>query len=224
MFVILLTIACGGGDDSGDKGADGPAPMMTGTITTQGSPNAGGDLTGEFSIYRAFAFNAQVGNSQMMGAYLSSNKNATCDTVAEYLNVSGDAYNPENVLSPGKCNMFIKLTTGYDNGISLNNDAMGAISSGITCAMGEGEFSYSEMGENDIDYFWTGELWTGNVQDYSWNIEGNVESGYTLDISMSSYNGYFTQSDFAEFPATGTVSGTVTAEPCAAIFSTGHFQ
>ena len=224
MFNIWLVIACSGDDDTSSKELGEIAAMMSGTITTEGSPDGGDDLTGEFSIYRAYAFNAQVGNSQMMGAYLSSNKNATCDTVAEYLNVSGEAYNPENVLSPGKCNMFIKLTADYEDGISLENDSMAAISSGITCAMGEGEFSYSELGENDIDYFWTGELWTGNVENYSWDIEGNVESGYTLDISMSTYTGFFTQSALGEFPASGTVSGTVTAEACAGIFSTGHFQ
>ena len=208
LFFIGLLVGCSGEKDDGEV-----EPMLTGTITPDGR-----DVSGEFFGYRAFAFNA----NDTLGAYISSNPNASCGSITEYL-TSNSRYDPVDVLSPGACNLFLKISD-YDGSLSAENDSIVSAASSIECAMGEGEFEYTELGENDVGYYWSGNWWVGVPQEYTWNFSGNSEDGYTFEIDMNGYVGSFIQEEFDRYAAVGQVSGTVTAESCEEIFSTGLFN
>ena len=124
---IGLLVGC-----SGDKGEGELEPMLTGTITPDER-----DVSGEFFGYRAFAFDA----NDTLGAYISSNPDASCESITEYLGSSSSS-DPSSVLTAGGCNLFLKISD-FDGSLSAENDTIVSAASSIECAMGEGEFEYT---------------------------------------------------------------------------------
>ena len=220
IFFAILS-ACTEIKDSGDAP---PVPMLTGTITPDTPAPSGETVSGEFFGYQAFSF--LVGEKFV--SYISSNPNATCANVVSYLNITGDPYDPVNVLQPGGCNMYIEVEGFTGSGYSASNDITQSASSAIACAMGEGTFEMATFDSDDTDYFWVapdggpGAWWQGVPQMFSWDFSES-EDGHTLDISMSSYTGSFIYEEFASNPASGSVSGMVQAELCEGLASTGVF-
>lgn len=207
VLMVSVLSACKG------KEEDELIPLITGTISPD---HPSYNVSGEFEIYKAFAFDDQG----TFYAYLSSNPDTHCGDVVNYLMVNGDVFNPENVLSPGKCNMMIKLSD-WEGSVDVADDTTVSAQSAIGCAMGEGEFKYMTSGINDTDYYWTGQWWQGVPHGYQWSISGDRESGYTIDVDMYQFNGGFPQEEFDKYDAMGSVQGSIEAYICEGLVSTG---
>ena len=188
-------------------------PFITGTITPDHPEIA---LSGEFTGYKAFAFD--INNT--FWAYISSNPEAHCGDVVNYLNVGGDPFDPVDVLVPGKCNMVIKLDN-WEGSLQAQDDRVLVAATAIDCAMGEGEFSFMNLDGNGKDYYWTGTWWQGTPRTYQLDIQGDRESGYTIDLDMSVYYGGFIRDEFEKYEAFGAVSGVIDAYVCEGLAQTG---
>ena len=168
-----------------------------------GSLESGGIIL--VTPYRAFGFDDQ----ETLGVYISSNENATCDMITEYLKSDG-SFDPSDVISPGRCNLFIKVS-GFENGtFQASNDVFVSAASSIECAMGEGDILYTTLDVGDQGYYWTGKWWQGTPKVFDWSFTGDRSQSYTLDIEMSEYAGSFIREEFTNYPALGDVKGTVT--------------
>lgn len=203
---LALSMACGEKEEE-------LIPLLTGIVDPE-HPEY--DLTGEFTGYKAFAFD--INNT--FWTYISSNPNAHCGDVVNYLNVGSDPFDPVNVLSPGKCNMLVKLTE-WEGSISLENDPVAVAATAIECAMGDGEFTLTNLDGNGRDYYWTGKWWQGAPREYRFDIEGDRDSGYTLDLEMTVLSGGFIHEEFERYEAYGTISGVMDAYVCEGLASTG---
>jgi hypothetical protein len=225
----LLAGCSGKSEDDSGAGADaGPEPQIVGTVT----PETGG-VTADFAIYKAFGFDQ--GGSLIM--YLSSTPEASCETVTQYLNVGrGDPYDPVSVMSGGTCNMLLEVpaTVGYEGELTwTRSEGDGGIdeisaTSAIECAMGTGAFEVTTLSENDDpDYYWTGDnahWWQGTVVGYSLELSGGGGEPYEVSLDISTLKGGFVREGFAgNDPASGNVSGTIQAEWCTSLGSTGLF-
>jgi hypothetical protein len=221
FWMLMLCTAC-----TGEKQEEELISYINGTIT----PDHPSIVTsGEMTIYKAFAFN----DNGTFLAYLSSNPEAHCGDVTQYLN--DGAFDPVEVLSPGKCNITIKLdwtaceddsTEGCDSFTATDDRILSAASS-IECAMGEGVFEYRKLDDQDrADYYWTGDnakWWQGSLKGYVWDISGVRGEGYTLDLNMYEYDGAFIHEEFDKYDATGSVQGIIEAYTCEGLASTGLF-
>ena len=216
MMLTVALVAC-----AGEKEEE-MAAMMEGTIVPD-HPEV--STSAEFTSYKAFGFD----NNGKFIAYISSNPEAHCGDVVNYLNIGGDPYDPAEVLAPGKCNIMIKLAEGYEDGIELSDDPISAAATSIECAMGTGEFRLETRGEGQSqsrDYFWSGDdshWWQGAPQLYDWSFTGNFDQGYQLDITMNTYKGTFIHEEFTKYDADGLVQGSVQAYSCEGLASTGLF-
>lgn len=203
---VMFSVGCGEKEEEIE-------PLLVGTITPD-HPEV--FLSADFTGYKAFAFD--INNT--FWTYISSNPNAYCGDVVKYLNVGSDPFDPVNVLSPGKCNMLIKLTD-WQGSASLENDVVAVAATAIECAMGEGEFTLMNLDGNGKDYYWTGTWWQGAPREYRFDLEGDRDSGYVLDIEMTVLNGGFIREEFEKYEAYGTVSGVMDAYVCEGLASTG---
>lgn len=213
LAILGLCIGC-----TGDKEEEELVSYINGTISPD-HPTV--DISGEISIYKAFAFD----DNGTFFAYLSSNPEAHCGDITQYLTVGGDRYDPVEVLSPGKCNISIKLTE-WEGSFSAMDDAIKAAATSIECAMGDGSFEYTTLQSDDTDYFWVGEdakWWQGAPQGYIWDFSGVRGEGYTLDINMYEYSGGFIHEEFDKYDAFGNVEGVIEAYTCEGLASTGLF-
>ena len=59
--------------------------------------------------------------------------------------------------------------------------------------------------------------------EFNWNFEGDSSVGYSLDISMTSFEGAFIKEELAKYGAQGQVEGLVDVEVCTDLASSGHF-
>ena len=202
MSFLFLLIACG------------PAPinaMLSGSLTPEGH-----ELSGDFLSYRAFGFD----NQGILVVYMASNREATCESVSQYIGFDADPIDPSTIYEPQSCNLMLK-TTGYEGSWEVSDDRLQSASSSINCNMDEGEWEY-QTGE-DRSFNWSGKLWAGFPTKYKWNISGDRDSEYILEIEMSEYEGSFPREEFSRYPANGNVTGTVQAEVCMEMGSSGHF-
>ncbi len=206
LAALSLALACGEKEEE-------LVPLLVGTVTPD-HPEL--SLSADFEGYKAFAFD--INNT--FWAYISSNPKANCSDVVNYLNVGSDPFDPVNVLSAGKCNMLIKLTD-WQGSVSLENDTIVVAATAIGCAMGEGEFEFMNLDGNGKDYYWTGTWWQGAPREYRFDLEGDRDSGYTLDIDMSVLYGGFVQQEFEKYEAYGSISGIMDAYVCEGLASTG---
>ena len=220
LLVLSLTTACSGKDDSGDETVDSLEPKITGTVTAEGEASA------QVAFYKAFAFD-QGGK---LLAYLSSSPNATCENVADYLRVSEGPYDPKDMFEGGHCNMFIIIDGDFDGSFSHTRPAdstepnLVAAGTSMECAMGEGQFELTRLTESDRDdYYWSGRWWQGRPNAYTYDFSGGAGSSYQLTLEMSAYDGGFIHEELDDTPAVGAVSGTIEAEWCDALGSTGLF-
>ena len=215
-IVIGLMVSC-----KGEKEAEEIPSYINGTISVPDHPSI--STSGEVSIYKAFAFDT---NGTFL-AYLSSNPESHCGDVTQYLTVGGDPYDPMEVLSPGKCNISIKLEDWPEDGsFTATDDAIIAAATSIECAMGEGSFEYTTLVSGDLDYYWVGDdatWWQGAPNGYVWDFSGVRGEGYTLDINMYEYSGGFIHEEFDKYDAFGSVQGTIEAYTCEGLGSTGLF-
>ena len=200
-MIAFFLLACGPSE---------PTPMLTGTITPSGH-----DLSADFYGYKAFAFD----NAGTFVAYIASHKEATCEGVAQYFGL-GDPIDPSVLFEPKSCNLFIKVSD-YEGSWSAQDDRMLSASSSIGCTMGDGAFEYE--GGADSGYYWSGNWWAGFPIAYDWNISGDRDSSYTLELTMNTYEGSFPLEEFDRYEASGAVSGTVEAEVCTLLGNTSQF-
>lgn len=213
LLIFAALFACKGEEE------EEVLPFITGTVLP-GHPEV--EATAEFSIYKAFAFNDQG----TLWMYLSSNPETYCTDVIEYL-TSSDPYDPVKVLAPGKCNMYIKLSNWTGESIAKDDNLLIA-ESNIQCAMGDGDFEYMILeGDNEKDYYWTGNWWQGVPTGYEWEISGDHEgdadnpAGYNIDISMYEFSGGFIHMEPQKYDGTGNVQGSMEVYICEGLASTG---
>ncbi len=217
MGLCFLLIAC-----KGDAEKEGSLEaMLTGSIYQEDF-----EISAEFTGYKAFAFDDQG----TFLAYISSNPEANCSSVSEYLNIEANtanqatAFDPNLVLLPEYCNLFIKLDD-FEGSFFAEDDNVATAASSMECPMGPGSFDWTVQG-SDSGYYYSGKWFTGVPRTYTWDISGSHAEGYTLDIEMSTYDGNFTQDLDAEtrrYDATGDVSGRVSAFTCNELATTGFF-
>ena len=135
--------------------------------------------------------------------YISSTPNAHCGDVVNYLIVGSDPFDPVNVLSPGKCNMLIKLAD-WQGSVFLENDPVAVAATAIECAMDDGEFTLMNLDGNGRII---GPRGGKESTQYRFDIEGDRDSGYSLDIEMTVMNGGFIHEEFDKYEAYGSISG-----------------
>ena len=141
----------------------GPVAMLTGSITPE-NQTEGEEISGDFLGYKAYGFDDQG----TFVVYISSNENATCSDVSNLSIQQSNYADIFNVLTPQKCNMFIKVTD-YNGSLSASDDPFSAVGSNIMCPMGEGEYQYENVGNgNGKDYVWTGREWHGIPSEFTW--------------------------------------------------------
>lgn len=230
LVLVPLMLGCAGkSEDETGAGAGAAEPQVVGTVQPDGE-----SVGADFAIYHAFAFD-QAGSLIM---YLSSTPTATCESVSTYLNVGrGDPIDPVDVFTGGTCNMLVEVpaeTVGYEGSLNwTRSEADGGIdeiatASVIECAMGDGAFEVTTLSDGDEpDYYWTGgtaRWWQGTVVDYSLQITGGDGSPYDVTMEIAALKGGFPHEGFSgNDPATGNVSGTIQAEWCTPLASTGLF-
>lgn len=218
--VISLSLwACKGKEE--DTGGE-PDPYIVGQI----QPDVGDDA-GNIRFHKAFGFN----QGEVFIAYISSNPDATCENVAQYLRVGSGAYDPSEMFRPDTCNMFIKVSQDYDGGIDYSRaegdpsiDLVGAGTS-IECALGAGDWELTTLLEDDPDpdYYYSGRWWVGNPLTYRYTFSGGDGEDYTLNLELSQLDGGYVHESLEEVRATATVSGSMPAEWCEGLASTGLF-
>lgn len=184
-------------------------PMLSGSLSPDGH-----DLSADFYGYQAFGFD----NEGTLVVYIASQKEASCESVASY--IKGESIDPSQLFEPQSCNLFVKVSD-YEGSWQAQDDRMLSASSSINCTMGDGAFEY-ENG-SDSGYYWTGNWWAGFPIEYNWSITGDRETSYALEIEMKTYEGSFPLEEFDRYEARGTVSGSVEAQVCPELGSTGQF-
>jgi hypothetical protein len=207
MVMVFSFLSC-----AGEK-VEEPVPLLNGTIEPDHPEFT---LSADFSGYKAFAFDI----NDTFWMYISSNPNSNCDAVSSYLNVGGDPFDPVDVLTPGTCNMMIKVSD-WQGSFTAENDPIAVAATAIECAMGEGVFELQTPSWGNRDYYWTGTWWQGNPSEYRFDISGDRDDGYSLDIEMSVYNGGFIREEMDKYEAFGTVTGAMNAYVCEGLASTG---
>ncbi|HCH61173.1 MAG: hypothetical protein CL927_12095 [Deltaproteobacteria bacterium] len=220
LGIALLMCACSSKGETGSEADAEVMPFITGTVSVDGQASA------EVAFYKAFAYN-QGGT---LLAYLSSSPSATCTNVADYLQLDQPPYDPVEMFEPSTCNLMLKIEDEYLGGFTHNQTAdadqpnFATLGSALNCAMGEGSFEYVALSESDDpDYNWSGRWWEGGPFVYNYNLSGGDGEPYTFDIEMSAYDGSFVHESLNDNPANGAVSGTISAEWCERMGSTGLF-
>lgn len=205
--LLVALAACKGG------GGEEPA-FITGAVATE-------DAEAELAGRTAYGFHLD-GKGLW---YISTAADVGCDEVIRFLNHSdaSEPYDPQEVLYGGYCNVSV-IVQDYDGAaVSLSeaDGVLGAVWS-LYCPMGSGEFVLEDRHGHE-DYYWSGPLWTGSPTTWALDLEGGVDGGdYTLDLSMDGFSG--TYSDVIEtIPATGVVSGQITAQSCPDLYQTTVF-
>jgi hypothetical protein len=217
---VGLLAACSSKGDSGEEEIATDMPQITGTVTVNGEASA------EVAFYKAFAFD-QGGT---LLAYFSSNPRATCSNSADYLRLNQPPYDPVDMFEPSTCNFFLKIENDYVDGYSHDqtpsSDQVNFATAGsvLNCAMGEGSFEFVPLSDSDEpDYNWSGRWWEGGPAVYSYNLSGGGGESYTFGIEMSAYEGSFVHEPLNDSPAAGAISGSIEAEWCDQLGSTGLF-
>lgn len=197
-----------------EEGEDADAePQVSGAIAPDGE-----GIEAEVTIYKAFAMNAGSG----FAAYLSSNPDATCASVTEYLRAEAP-YDPSDTLVGGACDIAIRIDTWEDGvGKAATDDPLAAAGFSINCYFGDEGWELETRDNDDRDYYWQGREWQGSPAVYSYDFS-EAGGDYTLELEMSAYNGSFIYESLEAAPASGGVTGTITAERCESIATTPFF-
>jgi hypothetical protein len=209
LCASLLLVACG---DKGDEG-DEATPQITGEIQVNGQ-----DEIGDVAIYKAFATSAGTG----FLLYLSNNPDATCATVVDYLRTD-EPWDPTGFLTAGSCDIVASISTWDEvSGAQASDDPLGAAGFSINCYFGDETWEYETRDSDDRDYYYQGREWLGSPAAYRYDFAPDGDD-YFIDLSMSEYNGQFPYETLESFPASGAVSGTITAERCDTLATTPIF-
>jgi len=207
MYLLCLTACAEEAKEGSDLGI-----MIEGSIDLTDR-----DGTAVVRGVRAMGYNA---DGRML-AFISNNKDATCDKVAEVLGAGGATVDPSEVYEAGTCHMLIAVDD-YDGSFEHTySEGTGgyslAWSSAVGCAMGNGDFELVET-VNGPGYQWTGTWWVGVPTAYAWSFTGGDGDAFELDMRMTRYSGALPLStEFTEVDAEGIVEGLVRAEWCPAL-------
>lgn len=205
LFAVVC--ACKGGPEEGE-----PADIVGEVLT----PDDEAEVAGR----TAFGFHI---DGQGLW-YISSAPDASCADVVALLDHSDadEPLDPQSVLYGGFCNLT--LTATYEGATASTTEADGAVAAlwSLYCPMGEGEFAVEDR-HGHVDYYWSGNLWTGSPVAHSTTISGDGENdGYTLDLSLTDFSGSYSDV-IATVAATGTVAGTIEAAFCPELYQTTAF-
>ena len=229
MFVTMAALALLSG--CGDKEAETGAPVPVDTADTvedtdtadtgEPVPTIPDGLVGTIDFH-TFGEYAEVNILKAFGlamdgkfiAYLSNNKDATCDDALQYVTPSDKPWDPSGLLTPGSCDMFMSLV--WKDGFEAKNDALSVAGFSIFCPLGDGEFVYEKRDTGDTDYFWSGRWWQGHPEDYSLTITEDSDS-YTFTMDMSTFDGSLIYEDFSAYTGVGRVWGVLPIERCEAM-------
>jgi hypothetical protein len=100
--------------------------------------------------------------------------------------------------------------------------SLGAAGFSINCYFGDETWEYETRDSDDRDYYYQGREWLGSPAAYRYDFAPDGDD-YFIDLSMSEYNGQFPYETLESFPASGAVSGTITAERCDTLATTPIF-
>ena len=148
--------------------------------------------------------------------YVTSTPDATCADVESYL--STGPFDPVTVHAAGHCNLALTATMDGDS-VSFDETENFLVGFwNLSCAMGEGSFTWEERDNGYADWFWSGYSWTGIAMKHQTTVS-SVESGsWELEVVMKSFDGDY--DDVGNVPAQGDVSGVVVAQPCSGLVGT----
>lgn len=198
--MLPLLLACTDGATKGDA--------IGGTVTS-------GDASATFAIAAGFGVDAG-GKAAIV---LSPNPAASCAEAAAWLRDGGsdEDASPESIVPAGTCAAYVYLPA-YDAvaGLDVVDDATRATVA-LSCAMGEGSWTYEERDAGDVGWYWDGDWWVGSPDGFSLSVSGGAESSYSVTLAAEAWSGSFTY-DVANpdpDPAAGEVSGTSPASWCA---------
>jgi len=217
-LLLLLPLGACTGEDKGEESGGSDGPMITGTISPTDE-----DFSGEVSIMRAFGFDA----GGKVFIFSSSNPSATCDNSYEML-ISSDPFDPVDIFEPGFCNFTVAVPSAYEGEVEVIDDLL-AITPAFQCPMGDGAFEYTDIlddGNSEKDYYWipSEQYWTGVPNSFEITVSGSGEDGYTVDATMSNFQGEFAQTGSIDpAPASGNVGGTMDVEYCSKYGTIGIF-
>ena len=207
---MSLLMACSGSGDTGDE----LSPQITGTIAAED-----GKGEGIVEIYHGFGFD----QGGVFISYFSSNPETDCDTITSHLQSHSAPYDPSEVLVGGTCDIYYKVSSGYEGELAASDDPMAAAGMAINCYMGEGGWLLETRDSDDTDYYWQGDHWQGHPTVYDLSFSGGSGSSYSYSIEMSDYNGNFIYEDFDNDPAGGSVGGSIEIEWCPGLGTTPLF-
>lgn len=198
MLLLLGLSAC-------DTPEETHGPALAGTVT------ADDGATAEVVATQAFV----AGNGAAARWLVTANADATCADAAAYYGNDTD-FNAADVASAGHCMLDLWATT-YDG--AGNYDGSADVTVTLACAMDDGAWVY-ETRTGRKAWYYDGPYWTGSpvgLLDYALEL-GAVEEDAAAEFTLSieGFDGrYPYDNDEPEAdPATGTVSGWVSAEWC----------
>ena len=110
---MSLLMACSGSGDTGDE----LSPQITGTIVAED-----GKGEGIVEIYHGFGFD----QGGVFISYFSSNPETDCDTITSHLQSHSAPYDPSEVLVGGTCDIYYKVSSGYEGELAASDDPMAA--------------------------------------------------------------------------------------------------
>lgn len=194
----------------GVAACSGQGGAITGTITTEDGSS------GEVDAVVGLGWD----DGGKLILYLSSNPDTTCEAVVAFW-TREEPIDPVDIYLPGKCNLYISQASGFEGAFQAEDDIFAAAGTSIECAMGDGGWVLEERDTDDIDYYWQGRWWQGHPTAFQYDFSGGGGGDYDVSVDMSAYDGSFIYEDFDGDPATGSVSGEMTATWCGDIATTG---
>lgn len=205
LVATAFALGCAGDDPVDDA-------MVTGDLATS-------DASAKVAGRTAYGFHLD-GRGMW---YVSTGADLSCDQVLEFLNHAGSdsAYDPQDVLYGGYCNLTLVSDYEGEETVLENDDGLVAFWS-LYCPMGEGEFVL-ETRHGHRDYYWSNSVWNGGPEQWTTTISGAGEGeGYTIDVDMTDFSGNYNDV-IGEEPATGSISGTIDAVWCPELYQAAAF-
>lgn len=211
ILFVLVIAGCGGSNS--DTTPDYSEPSLLGDLTADEGSEA------DVQIYHLYSF-ASGGTGILYG---SSSPDATCETVADYIDFATNEYDPTALFPAGTCNMFLLFYydpgVGYDGDVVEADDWMGGQWS-ISCTMNSGEWVY-ETRNGFTDYFYSGKFWQGAPLSGTTTYTGS-DGDLTVEVALNGFEGNFIYEHMSSVPANGSIDGQIKTEWCTSLATTGY--